>query len=82
MPGHTNAALASYAQLNCNGVAPAAVHRHRRSASARCASRKELTYTFVDQVIGELAALTPGPYLHIGGDEASSTTGVGLRARS
>ncbi|WP_229836316.1 family 20 glycosylhydrolase, partial [Dactylosporangium sucinum] len=23
MPGHTNAALASYAQLNCNGVAPA-----------------------------------------------------------
>jgi hexosaminidase len=33
-----------------------------------------LTYTFVDQVLGELAALTPGPYLHIGGDEASSTS--------
>ena len=30
MPGHTNAALASYAELNCNGVAPAALHRHRR----------------------------------------------------
>ena len=24
---------------------------------------------FVDDVLGELAALTPGPYLHIGGDE-------------
>jgi hexosaminidase len=33
-----------------------------------------LTYTFIDQVVGELAALTPGPYIHIGGDEASSTT--------
>ena len=29
MPGHTNAALASYAQLNCNGVAPAALHGDR-----------------------------------------------------
>jgi hexosaminidase len=34
----------------------------------------ELTYTFIDQVIGELAALTPGANVHIGGDEASSTT--------
>ena len=32
-----------------------------------------MTYTFVDDVLGELAALTPGPYLHIGGDEALST---------
>jgi hexosaminidase len=29
-PGHTNAALASYAELNCDGVAPPALHRHRR----------------------------------------------------
>ena len=29
MPGHTNAALSSYAELNCNGVAPRALHRHR-----------------------------------------------------
>ena len=29
MPGHTNAALASYAELNCDGKAPAALHRHR-----------------------------------------------------
>ena len=34
---------------------------------------KEITFKFVDDVLRELAALTPGPYLHIGGDEASVT---------
>ncbi|MEV8632354.1 family 20 glycosylhydrolase [Streptosporangium sp. NPDC051023] len=34
---------------------------------------KESTYAFVKDVLGEVAALTPGPYLHIGGDEARST---------
>ncbi|MEU7872845.1 family 20 glycosylhydrolase [Dactylosporangium sp. NPDC049140] len=73
MPGHTNAALASYAQLNCNGVAPARYTGTQVGFSSLCVSL-ELTYTFIDQVVGEIAALTPGPYMHIGGDEASSTT--------
>lgn len=34
----------------------------------------EATYDFVADVIGELAAMTPGPYLHVGGDEALGTT--------
>ncbi|GAA3656848.1 family 20 glycosylhydrolase [Microbacterium marinilacus] len=29
--------------------------------------------TFLREVLGEIAALTPGPYLHIGGDEALGT---------
>ena len=33
----------------------------------------ENTYDFVADVVGELAAMTPGPYLHIGGDEALGT---------
>lgn len=33
----------------------------------------EATYTFVDDVLRETAALTPGPYVHIGGDEALGT---------
>jgi len=73
MPGHTNAALASYAQLNCNGVAPARYTGTQVGFSSLCVPL-ELTYTFIDQVVGEIAALTPGPYVHIGGDEASSTT--------
>jgi hexosaminidase len=73
MPGHTNAALASYAELNCNGVAPARYTGTNVGFSSLCIS-KPITYTFVDDVIRELAALTPGTYIHVGGDEASSTT--------
>jgi N-acetyl-beta-hexosaminidase len=73
MPGHTNAALASYASLNCDGVAPKLYTGTNVGFSSLCVPLP-LTYTFIDDVIGELAALTPGPYIHIGGDEASSTT--------
>ncbi|GIH29330.1 beta-N-acetylhexosaminidase [Acrocarpospora phusangensis] len=73
MPGHTNAALASYADLNCNGVAPALYTGTAVGFSSLCTT-KEITYTFVNDVLTELAALTPGPYLHIGGDEADATS--------
>jgi hexosaminidase len=78
MPGHTNAALASYAELNCNGVAPALYTGTEVGFSSLCVS-KEVTYTFVQQVLTELAALTPGPYLHLGGDEAHSTSDADYR---
>ena len=35
---------------------------------------EEATYDFIADVFGELAAMTPGPYLHLGGDESLSTT--------
>jgi hexosaminidase len=73
MPGHTNAALASYAELNCDGVAPPLYTGTRVGFSSLCVPLP-LTYTFVDDVMRELTALTPGPYVHIGGDEASSTS--------
>ena len=72
LPGHTNAALASYARLNCNEVAPPLYTGTEVGFSSLCAD-KAITYTFVEDVIRELAALTPGPYLHIGGDEAAAT---------
>ena len=34
---------------------------------------EERTYDFVRDVVRELAELTPGPYLHVGGDESLST---------
>ncbi|MFD7501162.1 beta-N-acetylhexosaminidase [Streptomyces sp. NPDC059850] len=73
LPGHTNAALASYADLNCDGVAPPLYTGTEVGFSSLCVP-KEVTYDFVDDVIRELAALTPGRYLHIGGDEAHSTS--------
>ncbi|MCW2916532.1 MAG: Beta-N-acetylhexosaminidase [Actinomycetia bacterium] len=71
-PGHTNAALASYAKLNCDGKVPPLYTGTDVGFSSLCTSKK-VTYQFLGDVIGELAALTPGPYLHIGGDEAQST---------
>jgi hexosaminidase len=73
MPSHVNAALASYAELNCNGIAPELFTGTNVGFSTFCTS-KDITYSFLTDVIGELAALTPGPYLHIGGDEAQSTS--------
>jgi len=75
VPGHTNAALASYPELTCDGVAPELYTGTRVGFSSLCVT-KDITYTFMEDVIAELAALTPGPYLHIGGDEAQSTNQV------
>ena len=73
MPGHTNAALASYPELNCEGKAPQRYTGIEVGFSSLCAE-KEITYQFVNDVLREVAALTPGPYIHIGGDEAHSTS--------
>ncbi|HEU4324515.1 MAG TPA: family 20 glycosylhydrolase [Roseiflexaceae bacterium] len=72
LPGHTNAALASYPELNCNDVAPPLYTGIEVGFSSLCID-KEITYTFVEDVVRELAAITPGPYIHIGGDETMAT---------
>jgi len=72
MPGHTNAALASYAELNCDGKARELYTGTDVGFSTLC-TKKDVTYKFIDDVIKELAALTPGAYIHIGGDESHST---------
>jgi hexosaminidase len=71
MPGHTNAALASYAELNCDDVARPLYTGTEVGFSALCVE-KEVTYKFIDDVVREIAALTPGPYFHIGGDEVKT----------
>lgn len=71
MPGHTNAALASYPELNCDGRAPALYTGTRVGFSSLCPSR-EVTYRFVDDVVREIGALTPGPWFHVGGDEVKT----------
>ncbi|MEV6985199.1 beta-N-acetylhexosaminidase [Sphaerisporangium sp. NPDC051017] len=78
-PGHTNAALASYARLNCDGRARRPYTGTDVGFSSLCVG-KDVTYRFLDDVIGELARLTPGPYIDIGGDEAKSTRRAGYRA--
>lgn len=72
MPGHTNAALASYPELNCNDTATKLYTGTEVGFSTLCTS-KEVVYKFLDDVIKELAAITPGQYIHIGGDESHAT---------
>src|SRR4029453_13676457 len=40
---------------------------------------KEETYAFIEDVVREVAALTPGPYLHIGGEGARAPTAEDYR---
>ena len=79
MPSHINAALASYPDLNCNGVAPPLYTGIDVGFSAFCVD-KEITYKFIDDVVREIAAMTPGPYFHIGGDEVKTLTPAQYKA--
>jgi hexosaminidase len=72
MPGHTNAALASYPELNCSGKATDLYTGTDVGFSSLC-TNLDITYKFIDDVVRELALITPGPYIHIGGDESHST---------
>jgi len=72
LPGHVNAAQVAYPELTCDGVAPPARTDIAVGYSSLCADREQ-TYAFVEDVIRVVAALTPGPYLHVGGDEAFAT---------
>jgi len=71
MPGHTNAASVAYPELSDIPVVP---YEGIEVGFSSLAIRSERTYDFVDDVVREVAAMTPGPYLHLGGDESLATT--------
>ncbi|WP_412748877.1 beta-N-acetylhexosaminidase [Krasilnikovia sp. M28-CT-15] len=78
MPGHVNAVQVAYPELTRDGAAVAARTDRAVGYSSLCVDREQ-TYAFVEDVIREVAALTPGPYLHIGGDEADATSAEDYR---
>ncbi|MCR2810476.1 MULTISPECIES: beta-N-acetylhexosaminidase [unclassified Microbacterium] len=85
LPGHTHAVGLAYPDLveppdpdhppgHEDAPPPAAVpYTGTDVGFSSLKIRDEATYDFVADVVGELAAMTPGPYLHIGGDEALRT---------
>ncbi len=74
MPGHTNAASLSYPFLHAGGKADKPrVRTDMKVGYSSFHTRKDTVYAFLDDVIGEIAALSPGPYFHIGGDESHVT---------
>lgn len=72
MPGHVQAALASYGELSSDGRAKAPYTGTDVGFSSLVFDDPD-TLRFVQDVLGEIASLTTGPYLHIGGDEAKAT---------
>lgn len=73
MPGHTNAALASYGFLNSDGKKK----EHYTGIDIGFSSlmcRDERTYAFIEDIIMEVSEISPSKYIHIGGDEADSTS--------
>jgi hexosaminidase len=68
IPGHATSWLVGYPEL---GSAPGPFTIERRAGIFEPAldpTREEI-YKFLDQFLGEMAALFPDAYLHIGGDE-------------
>lgn len=69
VPAHTQSALAAYPHLGCFNRQFTVPDRHSISPEIYCAGR-ESTYDFLEDVMDEVAALFPAPFIHIGGDEA------------
>ncbi|CAL4860653.1 family 20 glycosylhydrolase [Microbacterium sp. MM2322] len=83
MPGHTHAVGLAYPDLAeapvtdviTEGSTPVAGEAYTGTAVGFSSLRvhDEATYAFVRDVFGELSELTPGPWLHFGGDESLGT---------
>ena len=77
MPGHVYAALVSYPELNCENnenidpqlALPPDLYDGYNVGWTRLCLEDASTYEFVDSVIKELADITTGNWIHIGGDE-------------
>jgi hexosaminidase len=67
-PGHVNAALHALGELTPSGE-PAPAYTGVGVGFSRLDASLPATGPFVTEVLEEVAAMTPGPYVHIGGDE-------------
>ncbi|MEV5043021.1 family 20 glycosylhydrolase [Microbacterium sp. LMI1x-1-1.1] len=84
MPGHTHAVALAYPEIAeapvtdviTEGAIPVEGEPYTGTAVGFSSLRvhDEATYAFVRDVFAELAGLTPGPWLHFGGDESHGTT--------
>jgi len=71
MPGHSTSFLAAYPELGTGPGPFQVVHSHEPEPTFVMDPTKESTYEFLDAFIGEMTALFPDEYFHIGGDEVS-----------
>ncbi|MBX0293041.1 family 20 glycosylhydrolase [Hymenobacter sp. HSC-4F20] len=71
MPGHSVAILAAYPELACKPGPYETWTMWGVNEDIVCPT--EPTFRFFEDVLTEVSALFPGPYVHIGGDEAPKT---------
>jgi hexosaminidase len=67
MPGHSLEALAAYPELSCTSGPFKVAETWGVFDDVYCPT--EETFTFLQNVLDEVIALFPSPYIHIGGDE-------------
>ena len=72
LPGHATAALSAYPELSCTGGPHEAETLWGVHNEVYCAGNEE-TFVFLENVLKEVSAIFPGPYIHIGGDECPKT---------
>ena len=70
MPGHATAWFVGYPEL-ASGPGPYAIERKWGVFDPAMDPTREEVYRFLDGLIGEMAALFPDEYFHIGGDEVN-----------
>nr|WP_233511047.1 family 20 glycosylhydrolase [Dyella psychrodurans] len=68
MPGHAQAAVASYPQIGVTGKRPSVSVDW--GVNPYLYNVDDATFQFVDNVLDEVMALFPSHYIHVGGDEA------------
>ena len=70
MPGHSTSWFVGYPEL-ASGPGPVQIERKWGIFNPTLDPTREETYTFLDGLIGEIAALFPDEYFHVGGDEVN-----------
>jgi hexosaminidase len=68
MPGHATSWFVGYPDL-ASGSGPYQIERKWGVFDPALDPTRDSTYTFLDALIGEMAALFPDAYFHVGGDE-------------
>jgi len=72
MPGHAVAALAAYPHLGCRGDGYEVRTTWGIEDEVFCAGNDEV-FRFLEDVLDEVIAIFPAPFVHVGGDECPKT---------
>ena len=73
MPAHCQAALAAYPEYSCSGGPFSVPTGHIWPDTNIFCAGNDATFGFIEAILTEVMGIFPGPYIHIGGDEADKT---------